>query len=75
MNFQSPSKNHTLFKILFCCGVPRSFQTLTNMPMVCIKDPVNKSNLAIGPLGHGAVAQPELRQASGGVGRGRAWER
>jgi hypothetical protein len=74
MNFLRFSKNHTLFKILFCYGVPRSFQTFKNMPLICIKVPRNKSNLAIGSLGYGG-GQPEFRRTGGGVGRGRALER
>jgi hypothetical protein len=57
-NFTRISKALSLLKMYFCAGVPRAFQSVTNVPLDCTKLPEKTWGLAMPPLAMGGGAAP-----------------
>jgi hypothetical protein len=71
-DFTRFSNLNTLLKMYFCAGVPRSFDSLTEIPLVREKDPRKKRVLTIGPFGRRSAP---VRPNSGETLPGSAGER
>jgi hypothetical protein len=54
-DFTRISKVLSLLKMYFCAGAPRTFQSLTNVPLYCTKLPEKTWGLAMPPLAMGAA--------------------